>query len=87
MTYVIVKPDGTQTRSAYPTEADALSAVKRQPVGSEVWWCKYARETKMLIATPPADFGTRVVQILLDHKYARSPQSHIIEGWGRKWLP
>ena len=51
MTYVIVKPDGTQTRSAYPTEADALSAVKRQPVGSEVWWCKYARETKMLIAT------------------------------------
>lgn len=35
----------------------------------------------------PDDFGTKVVDILLDGKYARSPKSKIIEGWGRKWLP
>jgi hypothetical protein len=36
---------------------------------------------------PPNDFGTKVVGVLLEGKYARSPRSNIIEGWVRKWLP
>jgi hypothetical protein len=35
----------------------------------------------------PADFGTGVVNILNEKKYARHPGTLKIEGWGRKWLP
>lgn len=35
----------------------------------------------------PADFGTAVVRILREQRYARHPKSKVIEGWGRKWLP
>lgn len=33
------------------------------------------------------DFGQRIVDILLERRYARHPKSGVIEGWGRKWLP
>lgn len=35
----------------------------------------------------PEDFGTKVVQILLDKKYRRHPKTLKIDGYGRKWLP
>lgn len=35
----------------------------------------------------PADFGTKVADILLEKKYARNPRSRRIDGWGTKWLP
>jgi hypothetical protein len=35
----------------------------------------------------PDDFGTEIAHILLDKKYSRDPDSGIILGWGRKWLP
>ncbi len=35
----------------------------------------------------PEDFGTQVVQILLDKKYRRHPVTHQIPSYGRKWLP
>ena len=35
----------------------------------------------------PDDFGSKIVGVLTDEKYARSPKSKIIDGWGRKWLP
>lgn len=36
----------------------------------------------------PADFGTKIVDILIRKKYSRNPKNHqVIDGWGRKWLP
>jgi hypothetical protein len=35
----------------------------------------------------PRDFGSMIVEILMERRYARHPTSKIVEGWGRKWLP
>lgn len=35
----------------------------------------------------PEDFGTQVVRILNDRRYARNPRTEVISGWGTKWLP
>jgi hypothetical protein len=35
----------------------------------------------------PDDYGTKVVEILLDKKYRRHPATLRIDGYGRKWLP
>jgi hypothetical protein len=51
MAFVIRLPGGEHARPVYTTEATALAALKRRPVGAQAWWCKYGRETKMLIAT------------------------------------
>jgi hypothetical protein len=51
MAYVIRLLHGEHTRPVYATEAGVLAALKRRPVGAQAWWCKYGRETKMLIAT------------------------------------
>ena len=56
MAYVIRKADGTQTRSLYQDEQEVVAALKRtRVIGAQAWWCKYGRETKMLIATRTAD--------------------------------
>jgi hypothetical protein len=36
---------------------------------------------------PPNDFGTKVVEILVDSRYARHPSTKLIDGYGTKWLP
>jgi hypothetical protein len=35
----------------------------------------------------PNDFGTKVVDILIEKKYRRHPERMTIAGFGRKWLP
>jgi hypothetical protein len=35
----------------------------------------------------PKDFGTSIVEVLIEKRYARNPKTHKIPGWGRKWLP
>lgn len=35
----------------------------------------------------PADFGSKVVEILVDSRYARNPKTKLIDGYGTKWLP
>jgi len=35
----------------------------------------------------PPDFGSSVVDILSESRYARHPVTMKIDGWGRKWLP
>lgn len=35
----------------------------------------------------PDDFGSKVVQILVDRRYARNPSTKLIDGYGTKWLP
>lgn len=35
----------------------------------------------------PADFGTKIVDILLKKKYRRCPRTLRVEGFGLKWLP
>ena len=35
----------------------------------------------------PLDFGSSIVDILTEGKYARDPLTKTIPGWGRKWLP
>ena len=35
----------------------------------------------------PDDYGTSLVNILRERKYARNPLTGTIYGWGRKWLP
>ena len=37
--------------------------------------------------TLPPDFGSSVVDILSESRYARHPITMKIDGWGRKWLP
>ena len=34
-----------------------------------------------------ARFGSKVVDVLLKHRYARNPKTRVIDGWGRKKLP
>lgn len=36
---------------------------------------------------PYEDFGSEVVRLLNEKKYARNPKTKVIEGWGTKWLP
>ena len=56
MVYVIVKADGKQTKALYTDKAAAIAALgKRKEPGSEVVWCKYDREFKMLVATYTTD--------------------------------
>jgi hypothetical protein len=39
-------------------------------------------------ATPaPDDFGSKVIEILVDGRYARNPTTKLIDGYGTKWLP
>lgn len=47
---------------------------------------RYAK-LKKFNQSVPKDFGSAVVSILLERKYARHPKSKKIEGWGLKWLP
>lgn len=35
----------------------------------------------------PHDFGTEICKILVEKRYARHPETHVIDGWGTKWLP
>lgn len=36
---------------------------------------------------PYQDFGSEIVRLLVEKKYARNPRTRSIEGWGTKWLP
>lgn len=55
MTYVIRKANGSQTRPVYQSETDVIAALNRtRQTGAQAWWCKYGRETKMLVATKTA---------------------------------
>jgi hypothetical protein len=52
--YVIALPGGEQARRVYTDCDQAVGALRRRPVGSAVWWCKYGRDTKVLVATRTA---------------------------------
>jgi len=47
---------------------------------------RYLR-TQHLGEPPAVGFGARLVDLLLDQKFARSPWTGRIPGWGHKWLP
>jgi len=38
-------------------------------------------------APMPTAYGQQLVEILLQHRFARHPQTREIDGWGLKWLP
>lgn len=35
----------------------------------------------------PDDYGRRIFEVLNQWKYARNPTTHVLTGWGKKWLP
>ena len=35
----------------------------------------------------PEDFGAKIASLLTKAKYARNHKTHVIEGYGLKWLP
>ena len=44
-------------------------------------------KTKHLNEAAAVGFGPKLIQVLLDTKFARHPKTKVIEGWGLKWLP
>ncbi|HWW11581.1 MAG TPA: DUF3800 domain-containing protein [Brevundimonas sp.] len=38
-------------------------------------------------AASPTTYGQLLVDLLIQHKFARHPKTHVIEGWGMKLLP
>lgn len=37
--------------------------------------------------TEPADFGSKIADVLTTRRYVRDPKTCVIDGWGTKWLP
>lgn len=74
MAYVIELPGGEQTRAVYADRDAVVAALhRRRDVGAAAWWCKYGRETKVLVATRTAA-GVEPFDLQAEISHARIPK-------------